>query len=322
MRFKSLAAAVLLAGLACPCAAQQAWPAKPVRIITPTATGGTLDILVRLFADHIARATGQSWLLDNRAGGQGVIGTNAAAKSAPDGYTFFVGGTENYILAPRLIKDIPYDPQRELAPVSVLIDTTAFAIAVHSELPAKNLRELISIAKARPKSLSYAVTGSTADMIGNWLKKQAAIDVEGIFYKAATQSVQDVASGRVAFTINALPPLEPLIKAGKLRVLALTSSARVPGWESIETVDESVPGFLISGLIALAAPSGTPAEIQQRVNREANAILRNSDFVPKASAYGWFNRQGARTIPETAEFVRAERERWHAIIDGLGMKPG
>jgi len=315
---------LMCAALLCvqaPTHAQQAWPTKPIRVITATATGGTLDITARQFAEQLARATGQSWLVENRTGGLGIPGTVAAAKAAADGYNFFVGSTENFILTPKLMKDVPYDPIADFAQVAVLIDTTAFAIAVNNDVPAKNLRELIALAKSQPGKLTYAVTGSTADMIGRWLGKQAGIEVEQIFYKAVSQSVPDVATGRVHYTINALPPLEPLIKTGKLRVLAMTSATRLPGWDSIETVNETIPGLFLSGLVSLAAPTGIPVEIQRRVNQEANTILTSTNILQKSAAYGWFNRQPSRTLQETSEFVRGERERWNKVIDGLGIKP-
>jgi tripartite-type tricarboxylate transporter receptor subunit TctC len=304
-----------------PAQAQQAWPSKPVKVITATATGGTLDITARLFAEQMARVTGQSWVIENRTGGLGIPGTVAAARAAPDGYTFFVGSTENFVLTPKLQKDVPYDPAADFVHVAVLIDTTAFAIAVNSDVPAKNLRELIALAKSQPGKLSYAVTGSTADMIGRWINKQAGIEVEQIFYKAVAQSIPDVSAGRVHYTINALPPMEPLIKTGKLRVLAMTSATRLPGWDSVETVNETIPGLFLSGLLALSGPTGIPLEIQRRVNQEASLILTNTNILQKSSAYGWFNRQPARSLQETGDFVRVERERWNKVIDGLGIKP-
>jgi len=303
------------------CSPAQQWPAKPVKLLTATATGGTLDITARSFADQMSRATGQSWLVENHAGGLGVTGTDMAAKSPPDGYMFFVGSTENLVLAPLQIRELPYDPVKDFAPVAVLIDTTVFAIASYAGLPAKNLRELLALAKSRPGKLSYAVTGSTAEMVGNWLKKQTSMDFIQVPYKAATQSAQDVATGRVDFTINALPPLSPFIKGGKLRVLAMTSASRLPGWEAVETVNETVPGFSLAGFLVLAVPARTPIEIQQRANREAVAIVKSPQFLDRSAAYGWFNRQPARTLQETGEFIRTERERWTRVMDGLGIKP-
>ena len=303
------------------CSPAQQWPAKPVKLLTATATGGTLDITARSFADRMSRATGQSWLVENHAGGLGVTGTDMAAKASPDGYTFFVGSTENLVLASLQIKDLPYDPVKDFAPVAVLIDTTVFAIAAYADLPAKNLRELLALGRSRPEKLSYAVTGSTAQMIGSWLKKQTSMDFIQVPYKAATQSAQDVATGRVDFTINALPPLAPFLKGGKLKVLAMTSASRLPGWESVETVNETVPGFSLAGFLVLAVPARTPAEIQQRANREAAAILKSPEFLDRAASYGWFNRQPGRTLQETGEFVRTERERWVRVMDGLGIKP-
>jgi len=318
---RSLLIVAAVACLQAPAAAQQGWPAKPIRLITATATGGTLDITARLFADQMAKGTGQSWLVENRTGGLGIPGTVAAARSAPDGHTYFVGSTENFILTPKLQKDVPYNAAADFVHVAILIDTTAFAIAANNEVPAKNLRELIALAKAQPGKLSYAVTGSTADMIGRWISKQADIQVEQIFYKAVSQSVPDVSAGRVNFTINALPPMEALIKSGKLRVLAMTSATRLPGWDSVETVNETIPGLFLSGLLALSGPAGIPMEIQRRVNKEASAVLANTDILRRSAAYGWFNRQPVRSLQEASDFVRGENERWNKVIDGLGIRP-
>jgi len=301
--------------------AQQPWPSKPVKLITGSATGGTLDITARAFADQISRATRQTWTVENRTGGLGVIATEVAAKAPPDGYTLFAASTENLILAPRQIRDLPYDPVKDFAPIAVLIDTTVFALAAYSELRAKNLRELLALGKSRPEKLSYAVTGSTAEMIGSWLRKQASVDFVQVPYKAATQSAQDVSTGRVDFTINALPPLEPFIKAGRLKVLAMTSSSRLPGWESVETVSETVPGLFLAGCVVLTVPARTPADVLQRANAEVTAIVGTPQFLDRIAVYGWYNRHPNRTVQETAEFVRAERERWNTVMDGLGIKP-
>jgi tripartite-type tricarboxylate transporter receptor subunit TctC len=324
MRMKMRTAlSVLLAIAAFPalCHAQQGWPSKPIRVITPTSTGGTLDIIARPWADQMTRVTGQPWLVENRPGGLGIPGTLAAAKAAPDGYSFFLGSTENLVFAPRLVKDVGYDPVADFDLVAIVIDTTAFGVIAHKDLPANNLGELIALAKARPGKLTYAVTGGMADLVGQWLNKQTSTDVVQIIYKAIAQMTPDITGGRLDYVINALPPMETLVKSGKLKVLAVTSRSRLPGWENIETVGETVPGLFLAGFLALAAPAGTPPEIRERVNRETVAIVGSAAFTEKLATSGWHNARPARNVQETGEFVRAERERWHKILDGLGIKP-
>ena len=315
------ALSIVLAAAAFAAHAQQPWPSRPIRVVTPTSTGGTLDIIARPWADQMARVTGQPWVVDNRPGGQGVPGTLAASKAAPDGYTFFLGSTENLVFAPRLVKDVGYDPVADFDLVAIVIDTTAFGVIAHRELPAGNLRELIALAKARPGKLTYAVTGGMADLVGQWLNKQTSTDVVQIIYKAIAQMTPDITGGRLDYVINALPPMETLIKAGKLKVLAVTSRSRLPGWENIETVGETVPGLFLAGFLALAAPAGTPVEIRERVNRETVAIVGSPAFTEKLATSGWHNARPARNVQETVEFVRGERERWHRILDGLAIKP-
>jgi tripartite-type tricarboxylate transporter receptor subunit TctC len=157
--------------------------------------------------------------------------------------------------------------------------------------------------------------------VGQWLNKQTSTDVVQIIYKAIAQMTPDITGGRLDYVINALPPMETLIKAGKLKVLAVTSRSRLPGWENIETVGETVPGLFLAGFLALAAPAGTPVEIRERVNRETVAIVGSPAFTEKLATSGWHNARPARNVQETVEFVRGERERWHRILDGLAIKP-
>ncbi len=131
----------------------------------------------------------------------------------------------------------------------------------------------------------------------------------------------DLATGRLDYVVNAIPPLETLIKAGKLKVLAVTTASRLPGWESVETVAEILPGFVLAGFVVLAVPSGTPLEIRERVNQEAKAIVGNPSFLERSASYGWYNRQPSRSLQETVAYVRSERERWDKIIEGLGIQP-
>ncbi len=318
---KCLLIAACLALLCVNAAAQQNWPVKAVRVIVPNAAGAVPDTVARLVTESLSRATGQAWIVDNRAGGQGVIGSELAAKAAPDGYTFFIGGAENFVLAPRLMKTVPYDPVRDFSPLAVIIDSGNLAIVVRDEFPSKSLKEFIAAAKARPGKLTFASTVITTEMLGNWFKKRAGIELVNVPYKTVTQAIQDLLGGRVDSLVVSMSPVEALARAGKVRALAMSATARIPGWDLVETFSETLPGLSLVGWQVMAAPTSTPAELLQRVNREVNATVKTPDFARRVAQFGWYNNHGSRSVEEADAFLRAQRENWGRVIDELGIKP-
>jgi tripartite-type tricarboxylate transporter receptor subunit TctC len=302
--------------------AQSPWPVKPVRLLISNSAGSAPDLVARVTAEQLARTLGQPWVIENRPGGEGVIGAEAAAKSAPDGYTFYVATIVAVAVAPHLVKNIPYDPIRDFAPVAMIVDSGPSAIAVHPDLPANSFPELVALAKKQPGKLSYTATVAFLNISQEWLNKTAGINLTQINYKDTGQAVQDNVSGRVPIMVNSIGTALPLVRAGKLRLLAVTSAKRLPAFPDVPAVAEFYPGYESEGWLSLVVPSGTPADIITRVNREMERIVKDSQFTQAVQKFVWANNNGARTPQELSTLYRNEREKWGKIIRELGIQPG
>jgi len=309
------------APLALPLQAQTVWPAKPIRLILSNSPGSAPDVVGRITADQLGRALGQSWIIENRPGGEGVIGADAAAKSAPDGYTFYVASIVAVAVSPHLVRNIPYDSLRDFSPVAMIVDSGPSGIAVHPDVPAKTFPELVALAKNQPRKLSYSTTVAFLSISQEWLNKVAGINMTQINYKETSQAIQDVTSGRVQVMVNSVGTALPLIRAGKLRFLAVTSLKRLPQFPDIPAVAETYPGYESEGWLSLAAPAGTPADIVARVNREMDRIVKDAQFTQLVQKFIWANNIGASTPAALSVFYRAEREKWGKIVRDLGIQP-
>jgi tripartite-type tricarboxylate transporter receptor subunit TctC len=311
------AGALALAGLA----GAQGWPTKPPRIIVSNAAASAVDIAARLLADHLSRELGQQFIIDNRVGAEGVIGAEAAARSAPDGYTYYFGTNVTLVANTFLQKSLPYDAARDFAPVGMIVDSAPFLIVVHPSVPARTLPELIKYAKEQPNKLSYATTSPLANITGDWLSRAAGIDIQQVWYKVVPQSIQDTVAGTTQMAINAQPLVESLVKAGKLRTIAITSRKRFPPLADVPTVFETIPGFVIEGWFMLVAPTGTAAPIVQRLNREINVFVKKPDVVQKMYGFGFTVPSEPLTIQAMNEYMREQREFWASVVKTVGFKP-
>jgi tripartite-type tricarboxylate transporter receptor subunit TctC len=300
---------------------QGSWPAKPVRLILPNAAGSTPDIVGRAYAEFMAKATGQPWIIENRPGGQSIVGTMAAVKAPADGYTLLLAGTETMALTPLMLKSVPYDPLRDLSLAAVVIDTNGFAIAVPPALPVSNLRELIAMAKAKPGSITYGTSVSLAELLGLWLQKVADVKLVEVRYKDIGVGLQDVITGRIDAIVTSYPSMEPHVKAGKLKVIAVSTAERMPGLAGVQAVSETYPGVAVGGFYFLAGPASLPTEVLERANRETNAVLKNNEFGQRVFQYGWHNVHGPRTLAETAEFARSNYARLRDALQATGFEP-
>jgi tripartite-type tricarboxylate transporter receptor subunit TctC len=314
-----LLAAVLATGSAAH--AQSTWPAKPVRLLVANSAGSAPDSIARVTADMLGRATGQSWIVDNRAGGEGIIAAEAAAKAAPDGYTFFFATVTTIAVTPHLRKSLPYDPLKDFTPVAMVVDSGPCAIAVHTDVPVKSLPELIALSKASPAKLSYSVTVAFLGAAGSWLTNATRMDMVPVAYKDTPQAIQDAMAGRVPVMLNALATVEQVVRSGKMRMIAVTSANRVPSWPDVPTVAETVPGYEANGWLSLAARAGAHADIVNRVNREMNAIVRNGEYRQRLEKLSWFNLEGASSPQSMSEFYRSEFTKWGTILREAGVKP-
>ena len=313
----------LLLSLLCAClpALAQDWPARPLKFIVSQPPGTSPDITARLLAERLGRLVGQQVIVENRPGGQNVIGAQAAAKSAPDGYTYFFATTAAIVTNPLTFKSLPYDPERDFAPVA-MIAKSPMVVAVNPGVDARSLAELIALDKAQPGKLAGANEGTKtfSGMLSLMLNLTAGIRLLQVPYNGVTPAIQDTIAGRTQVVLVSSAALGPFLKRGELRPLAVSAAQRVPGLEEVPTLAETFPGFEYSGWFALLAPAGTPQPIVQRVNREMGRVLAEPEMAQRLRDFGLVN-EGAGTPETLGEFLRAERERWAKLVRTIGLQP-
>jgi tripartite-type tricarboxylate transporter receptor subunit TctC len=315
---RAAAAALALSG-APPLRAQN-WPARPLRMILTAPPGSSIDVLGRLVADGLRDRIGQSVIAENRAQAGGTIGTDAIAKAPPDGYTIGLSFTGPLATAPFLYSKLPYDPARDLAPI-VWVGTAPNILAVNSDLPVRSFRELIDYLRARPGQLNYASVGngSASHLAMELLKSMAGLYVVHIPFNGAPPAVQATAAGDVQMIMSNPTSLLPLIRAGRIRPLAVTSPGRWPPMKELPSIAESgFAGFEAVAWNGFVAPAGTAREVLVRLNQEINAILDASQVRARIEAAGWDVAGGT---PEAfATFMQSERNRWQPVIRRSGAK--
>lgn len=315
----------LLVLLAVACASHTAlaqnWPDRPVKFISSQPAGGGTDMIGRLMADQLSAKIGQPVIYENRPGGGNVIGTQAAARSEPDGYTFFYASAAALVSDPHTFKSLPYDPIKAFDPVSNIAEVS-FMILAHPDVPANTLPELIAYAKANPDKLQIATDGPRrfSGLIASWINKLAGINIGAVPYVQMTQGVTDTLAGRVQLVILAVPAARGHIIAGKLKPLAVTSAKRQEAYPDVAAVAETFPGFDFAGWWVLAAPVGVPAPILERVNRELDAILKDPAVVEKMSNVG-FRSRGGGTMQQTRNYVMMQYVAWGTLVKEIGLIP-
>ncbi len=311
-------AATLVAGHAL----GQEWPARPIKMIVPSGPGLSADILARLMSERLSRQLGQQMFVENIAGAAGMVGGQAAARSAPDGYTLYLGLAAALSSNLFLFKSMPYDPVRDFAPVAMVSESGPFVISVHPDLPVRTLPELIAHAKANPGKLSYAIDASSGYqvVIGQLLTKRAGIDMVPVPYRATAQVLQDTAAGTTQLMISAVAAVEGFVQSGKLRRIAITSAQRFPGLDDLPTVAETLPGFRVDGWLAVVAPAGTPDPVIARLNREIDAFIKEPETQARLRAMGFATRS-AGTPQSIRAFIRSEIDAWAALTKELNIQP-
>jgi len=299
----------------------QDWPARPVKFIVSQPPGTSPDIAARFLADRLARQIGQPVVVENRPGGQNVIGAQAAAKSPADGYTYFFATTAAVITNPLTFKALPYDPEKEFAPVA-MIAKSPMVIAVGASVGAKTLAELVALDKAQPGKLAAANEGpkTFSGMMSQMLNKTAGIQLLQVPYTGVAPAIQDTIAGRTQVVLVSSAALLPFIKRGDLRALAVSAGKRVRGLEDVPTLAETYPGFEYVGWFALLTPSGTPPAVIQRVNRDMDVVLADPEIAKRLNDLGLVN-EGAGTTEQLSEFLKAERERWAKLVKEIGLQP-
>jgi len=302
-------------------AGAQAWPAKPVRIIVPHAPGGVTDVITRIVAQPLGEALGQSVIVENRPGASGLLGTEVAARAAPDGYTLLMYVDTNTIF-PSTVRQLAHDPDASFTPIT-LIARGSHVVVAHPSLPVASLKEMIAYAKANPGQLSYASpgTGSPQHLAGETIKQATGIDVTHVPYKGGGQAIGDIVGGQVKLGVIGMAPVMPHYKAGKLKILAVTGGQRSSLLPEVPTVAESgLPGFETLQWTGIVAPAGTPPEVIARVHSTLVSILKQQAVIDKITALG----QEASASPSPDDFhrmIRAEIKRWPAVVKAAGVQP-
>jgi tripartite-type tricarboxylate transporter receptor subunit TctC len=296
------------------------WPNKPIHMIVPLPAGSAVDLVGRLVAQRLGARLGQTIVVDDRPGASGAIGTEALVRAAPDGYTLGMATTTTLATAPVLNPNLPYDPIKDLVPVA-LLGISPYVLVAYPGVPAKNLPELIALAKAKPGSLSYSSVGeaSLAHLGGLLLSSMAGIELTHIPYKSSTHAVIDLVEGRIDLQLGILPTTLQLIRTGKLRVLAVTTDKRLDELPDVRTFDESgLKGFEASLWFAVIAPQGMPSTIVARLNREIEAVVAEPDVMSAWAVQGIF-AQGS-SAEALGERIARDAAKWRSVASGIKAK--
>ncbi len=312
---------VLLNCLACAQAAQpDNYPARPIRLIVPYPPGGPTDLIARTVNERLAQRLGQQVVVDNRGGAATVIGAELAAHAPADGYTLLVATITTLAVNPALNKKLPYDPERDFAPVSMLA-AQPYLLATTATLPVSSVQQLVAYAKANPGKLSFASAGvgAGAHLAGELFKYMAHIDVVHVPYKGTGPAITDLIGGQVAYQFAGVSVLLPFATIGKLRALAVSTAKRSAMAPSVPTIAESgLAGYETSSWNSLVAPRGTPRQLVERLNAETVAVLNQPEIRER------FRQQGVDADPGTpaqlAAHIRAERARFDKLITAIGLK--
>jgi tripartite-type tricarboxylate transporter receptor subunit TctC len=298
----------------------QGYPDKPIRLVAPSTPGDAPDVIARLIAVKLSTVLGQPVVVENRPGAGGVVGSEAVAKSAPDGYTLIMGNAGSHGINAAVYTKLPYDIQRDFAPVSQVAIAPNIMV-INPAIPAKTVAEFIAYVKSQPNKLSYASggNGSSAHMSMELFKSMAGLDIQHIPYKGSAPALTDLVAGQVAVFIGNIPPTVPLVKGGKLRALAVTPAARSPLMLELPTIHESgLPGYETVAWFGVLAPAGTPPAIVQKLSVEIGKIARSPEMREKLLA------MGAEPVGGTPAQFKAVIDRdiakWKPLAQKVGIK--
>jgi tripartite-type tricarboxylate transporter receptor subunit TctC len=318
-RYLSLAAALAGAFSVLPVVAQE-WPTKPVRMVIPFPPGGSNDIVGRMIAMQLSERLGKQFVVDNRGGAGGTIGTEMVAKAPPDGYALLIISVA-YAFNTSMYEKLPYDPVKSFTPVSML-GTGPNALAIHPSLPAKNVKEFVALAKARPGTLNYASAGigSFQHLGSELLRIMAGINVVHVPFKGGGPAMIDVISGQSQFCTGSLIQLIPHYRSGKLRLLGTGGAKRTLAMPEIPTIAESgVKGYEANNWWGMLAPAGTPPDVIKRLNVELSGILKSTETQKR------FESEGSEALqmgPEQfGKYIAAETAKWSRVVKEAGIKP-
>lgn len=314
----SLLAAIALGAL--PAAHAAEYPSRTVRVIVPFPAGGNADAFARIMAKHMAESTGQAVVVENRAGAAGMIGTGAVAKSPPDGYTLLIGTTGTHTTNPAVYRKLPYDPLRDFVAVSNFADSP-FLVVSHPSVPARDLKQLVALAKKRPGELRYASfgTGSSAHLVGEMLRLAAKIHIVHVPYKGGPPALTDVMGGHVELAFNVVPAIAPLAQSGKVRALAVAAPRRASALPDVPTFEEQgYRDFHAGSWYGFFAPAGTPNDVVDKLSREIVRILALPEVRKQLLAAG--ADPIGNSPQQFAEQVRSEMARWARVATAARIR--
>jgi tripartite-type tricarboxylate transporter receptor subunit TctC len=320
LQLTGLAGALVLARTVC---AQPAdgtgWPNRPIRMVIPFAPGGGADRVGRMVAEPLGRALGQPIVVENRPGGGGTLAAAHVAASPADGYTLFYGTPGQLTTLPILMASLPYNAERDFAPVSLLI-RSAYGIGVHPSVPARSLAELIALAKRQPGRLAYATAGvgSGPHLAGELLKFMAGIDITHVPYRGSALAIQDVVGGQVPISIDSQDLIGPQIHSGAIRGLAVTSTGRSILLPELPPAAETVPGYEVTVFNYIAVRTGTPSAIVERLSREIRAVVARPDFIKRNRELG--TEAVGSTPEELGRLWQEEARKWREVITRAGIR--
>ena len=318
-RFAITCCGLMLAGL-CQTGMAQSYPARPIRIIVPFPAGGIADLFGRVIGQKFTEAWGQPAVVENRPGAGGNIGAELVAKSAPDGYTLVTGSIGTHAVNVSLFSKLAYDPIRDFVPVALIMEAEGLLV-LHPSVPARTVKELIALAKARPGQIAYASAGhgTASHLSGELFKSMAKVDMVHVPYKGNVPALTDLMSGQTSLLFATMPTALPHVQSGRLKALAVASTARSPAAPQLPTIAEAaLPGYSVTNWIGFFAPAGTPRDVVLKLNGEVVRVMQAPDIEKRLASLG------AKFSPwspdEFSAFVKAEIAKWAKVVKEAGIR--
>jgi tripartite-type tricarboxylate transporter receptor subunit TctC len=313
------AACALIAAAPAALAADAAYPTRPIRLIVPYPPGGSTDPTARAYGNWLTDKLGVPIVIDNRPGAGATIGHALGAKAPPDGYTLLLGTSAGLVVSPAFGTKLPYDPVRDLAPVGLGV-YVPFLLVIHPGVPAKSVKELVDLAKARPGTINFGSPGTgTPNHLGmELLKAMTGADFVHVPYKGGGPATVDLVAGRIQAIFGSIPQWQPHLAAGKVRAIGVGHPKRVKSMPEVPAIAETLPGFTNTSWYGILAPAGTPAPIVNRINAEMNRAVANVEFTKSIEAIGL--EAASSTPKEMGDMIRAELARWTKVIKAAGIK--
>jgi tripartite-type tricarboxylate transporter receptor subunit TctC len=299
----------------------QDYPSKPVRMVVGFPPGGGTDVVARILQPRLTELLGQTIVIDNRPGATGTVAAGQVAKSTPDGYTIMMGHVSVNAIAPSLFANLPYDVNRDFAPIA-LAASVPHLVVVHPSLPVTTLKELVAYLKAQPGKLTYpsAGNGSMPHLAGEVFQAMAGVKMVHVPYKGSGQSMQDLLGGQHLVAFDTMPASAPHVRSGKLRAVAVSTAQRVPSFPEVPTAEEAgVPGYVVTTWYGLFAPAGTPAPIVSRLHAEMVKAMQTPDVRARLEGIG-ADGSVSRSPDEFAALVRADTARYAKIVKEIGIR--